>query len=77
MVGLEIPPDVGDPNVKVRAIDKYSLPFVRAIVKRPRLTEAVFGRTRWGNIFTDEMAADPYWAYERIMADGPVAWSPW
>lgn len=77
MADLVIPPDLGDPNVRVRATDKYSLPVVRAIVKRPRLTEAVFGRTRWGNIFTDEMAADPYWAYEPMMADGPVAWSPW
>ncbi|GJM38242.1 MAG: cytochrome P450 [Acidimicrobiales bacterium] len=77
MAGLEIPPDLGDPNVRVRATDKYSLPLVRAIVGKPRLTEAVFGRTRWGNMFADGMAENPYNAYKPIMADGPVAWSPW
>ena len=63
--------------MRVKASDRYSLPVVRAIVKRPRLTEAVFGRTRWGNIFAEGMAENPYVAYEPIMADGPVVWSPW
>lgn len=61
----------------MRASDRYSLPLVRAVVKRPRLTEAVFGRTRWGNIFAEGMAEDPFAAYAPIVADGPVVWSPW
>lgn len=77
MTDLEIPVDNGDPAVKVAASDRYSLPLVRAIVKHPRLTEAVFGRTRWGNIFAEGMAENPYAAYEPIMADGPVVWNPW
>ena len=77
MAGLPIPVDEGDPNVRVAASDRYSLPLVRAIVKRPRATEAIFGRTRWGNIFADGMAENPYQAYEPIVADGPVVWSPW
>lgn len=77
MASLEIPAPPDPPEVRVRATDRYSLPLVRAIVKRPRLTEAVFGRTRWGNIFAEGMAEDPYRAYAPIMADGPVAWSPW
>lgn len=75
MAALEIPAD--HTTTRVRASDRYSLPVVRAIVKRPRLTEAVFGRTRWGNIFAPGIEENPYRAYEPIVADGPVAWSPW
>lgn len=77
MASLEIPTPPEPPEVRVRASDRYSLPLVRSIVKRPRVTEAVLGRTRWGNIFADGMAENPYLAYEPIVADGPVAWSPW
>jgi len=77
MTSLEIPVDPETPEVRVRAADRYSLPLVRAIVKRPRLTEAVFSRTRWGNMFAEGMAENPYAAYAPIVADGPVVWSPW
>ncbi|MEZ5245327.1 MAG: cytochrome P450 [Acidimicrobiales bacterium] len=77
MASLEVPDGSGAAAVRVRASDRYSLPVVRSIIKRPRLTEAVFGRTRWGNIFADGMAANPYLAYEPIVADGPVVWSSW
>ena len=49
MASLEIPVPPDPPEVRVRASDRCSLPLVRGIVKRPRLTEAIFGRTRWGN----------------------------
>ncbi|MDG2027102.1 MAG: hypothetical protein P8J50_08315 [Acidimicrobiales bacterium] len=54
-----------------------SLPAVRALVKRPRLAQAVLGRSRWGNIFAEGIERDPLPAYRPIMADGPVVWSPW
>ena len=67
----------GSSEIDVKASDRFSLPIVRAIVKRPRLTEAVFGRTRWGNSFGEDSARWPYPAYEPMRADGPVAWNPW
>jgi cytochrome P450 len=77
MALLEVPSELTAPTVRVRATDRYSLPLVRAIVKKPRLTEAIFGRTKWGNAFAPGMAANPFPAYAPIMADGPVAWSAW
>ena len=65
------------PAVKVKVIDKVSLPMIRAVVKRPRLTEAIFGRTRWGNMFAPGTSSNPYPTYEPMRADGPVAWNPW
>ncbi|MEQ8841203.1 MAG: cytochrome P450 [Acidimicrobiales bacterium] len=67
----------GTSEVRVRASDRYSLPVVRSIVRRPRLTEALFGRTRWGNSFALEHRPWPYPSYEPMRADGEVAWNPW
>lgn len=70
--------DPFDPvTVPVKASDRYSLPAVRAIVRRPWLTEAIFGRTRWGNTFAEGTSRWPYPRYEPMRADGPVAWNPW
>jgi len=77
MSTLEVPAPPDPPEMKVRASDRYSLPLVRAVVKRPRLTEAILGRSRWGNIFAEGIERDPYPAFRPIMADGPVVWSPW
>ena len=56
--------------MKVSAVDRYSLPAMRSLIKRPRLTEAIMGRSRWGNIFTEAMQRDPFPFYEPIVADG-------
>ena len=75
MADLDVPPELRTAPISVSAADRYSLPAVRALVKRPRLTEAIMGRSRWGNIFADRYMADPFPAYRPIMDDGPVAWN--
>ena len=77
MAELVVPPELRDAPIRVSTVDRLSLPAVRALVKRPRLTDAVLGRSRWGNIFAEGIERDPYPAFRPIMADGPVAWSPW
>lgn len=74
---MVVPPELRVAPISVSAADRYSLPAMRSLIRRPRLTEAILGRSRWGNIFTEEMQVDPFPFYEPIMADGPVAWSPW
>jgi cytochrome P450 len=62
--------------VTVSRLDRLSLPLVRSIVAKPRLTELFFGRTRWGNQFTPESSSNPYRTHEVIRADGPITWHP-
>jgi cytochrome P450 len=62
--------------VTVSRLDRLSLPIVRSIASKPRLTELLFGRTRWGNQFTPDASRDPYPTHEVIRADGPVTWHP-
>ncbi|MEM7143241.1 MAG: cytochrome P450 [Actinomycetota bacterium] len=77
MADLIVPPELCESPISVSAVDRFSLPAVRALVKRPRLAQAVLGRSRWGNIFAEGIERDPFPAYRPIMADGPVVWSPW
>lgn len=58
-----------------RLIDRLTLPAVREVSTRPRLTDAVFRFNRWGNVFTPENSFDPYLTHDRIRADGPVCWN--
>ena len=74
---LVVPSELREAPYAVSRVDQMSLPAVRALVKRPRLAQAVLGRSRWGNIFAEGIERDPFPAYRPIMADGPVVWSPW
>lgn len=47
---------------------------VAAIGSRPRLADAVFRFTRWGNPFAEERFSYPYAMYDRMRADGPVTY---
>ncbi len=56
--------------------EEIALSFVRGLVKRPRLADAVFRFDRWGNILGPDRFVDPYPVYERMRAAGPVSFSP-
>ena len=49
-------------------------PIIRQVLKRPRLADALFKWDRWGNQLGPERYSWPYPGYEKIRADGPVAW---
>ncbi len=54
--------------------EQVAMSTVAAIGSRPWLSEAVFRFTKWGNPFAAERFSDPYAMYERMAADGPVAY---
>lgn len=56
--------------------EELALPMIRALVKRPRLANAVFRLDKWGNILGPDRFVDPYPIYERMRASGPVSFSP-
>ena len=56
--------------------EELALPLMRALVKRPRLANAVFRLDKWGNILGPDRFVDPYPIYERMRASGPVSFSP-
>ena len=47
---------------------------VAAVGRHPRLADALFRFTKWGNPFADERFSWPYPMYDRMRADGPVAY---
>ena len=47
---------------------------VAAIGRRPWLSRALFRFTKWGNPFADERFSWPYPMYDRMRADGPIAY---
>ncbi len=49
-------------------------PIIRHILARPRLADALFKWGRWGNQMGSDRHSWPYPGYERMRADGPVAW---
>lgn len=55
-------------------IEALALTSIAAIGSRPRLSEALFRFTKWGNPFADERFIWPYPMYERMRADGPVTY---
>lgn len=54
--------------------DQVAMSAVDAIGSRPLRSEAVFRSTPWGNPFAAERFSYPYPMYERMRADGPVAY---
>ena len=54
--------------------EQVAMSAVAAIGSRPWLSRLVFGATRWGDPFAAERFSDPYAMYERMRADGPVAY---
>ncbi len=54
--------------------EALAMSIVAAIGSRPRLAEAAFRFTRWGNPFAAERFSLPYAMYERMRADGPVSY---
>lgn len=57
-------------------IEQVLIPMVRQIVSRPKLADALLGRTRWGNPFSDEASDDPMTLAPAMRDDGPVYWNP-
>jgi len=54
--------------------EQLALSAVAAMGSRPRLSEAMFRFTKWGNPFAAERFSSPYAMYDRMRADGPVAY---
>lgn len=55
-------------------IEHLAISGIAAIGKRPRLSQALFGLTQWGNPFAEERFSWPYTMYERMRADGEVVY---
>lgn len=55
-------------------VEELAMSAVAAVGSRPRLAEIVFRFTKWGNPFADERFSLPYAMYDRMRADGPVAY---
>lgn len=53
-------------------IEQLSFPMIRAIVNRPRVSEALFRFDSWGNALGPDRYSYPYPIYDRMRADGPV-----
>ncbi len=49
-------------------------PLIRQVLARPRVASALFKWDRWGNQLGPDRYSWPYPGYEKIRADGPVAW---
>jgi cytochrome P450 len=56
------------------SLEARAMSAVSAIGSRPRLADAAFRFTRWGNPFAPERFSYPYDLYDRWRADGPVAY---
>ena len=54
--------------------ETFLLPALRALMKRPKLTEMVLGRDSWGNPYSDEVSANPDGLMRRVWEDGPVTY---
>ena len=52
--------------------EQVSFPFMRWLLRHPRLTDRAFARIRWGNQFSAERLADPYVAADKFLDDGYV-----
>lgn len=65
-----------DLKPKPAHVNRVLIPAMRQIFIRPKLGQALFGRSRWGNPFGDQRYADPYPMIEAMRADGPVVYRP-
>ena len=52
--------------------EQIAFPLVRQVAARPRLSEALLGRMRWGNTFSEEFVRDPYAQIPAMLDDGYV-----
>jgi cytochrome P450 len=55
-------------------VEQIAFPIIREIGKRPRLADALFHFSRWGNPFSPERFSDPYSLLDKMLADGPVTY---
>ncbi len=55
-------------------LETIVFPIIRQVVSKPRLADALFRWDRWGNQLGEERYSWPYPGYEKMRADGPVAW---
>ena len=55
-------------------IEQVAMSSVAAVGRRPPLSNALFRFTKWGNPFAEERFSWPYPMYDRMRADGPVAY---
>ncbi len=55
-------------------VEQLAMSSIAAIGKRPRVSHALFGFTKWGNPFADERFSWPYPMYDRMRADGEVVY---
>ena len=55
-------------------VEQIAMSSIAAIGKRPRVSQALFGLTKWGNPFAPERFSWPYPMYERMRADGEVVY---
>lgn len=54
--------------------EELALSSIAAIGKRPRVSEALFKFSRWGNPFAEDRFSWPYPMYDRMRADGEVVY---
>jgi cytochrome P450 len=54
--------------------EQLAMSSVAAVGRHPWLSNALFRFTKWGNPFADERFIWPYPMYDRMRADGPVAY---
>ena len=55
-------------------LEQLAISGVAAIGRRRRVSDALFRFTKWGNPFSDERYSWPYPMYDRMRAEGPVAY---
>ena len=57
-------------------IESVTVPILRQLLLRPRLSEAIFRFDSWGNPFSVEANADPYALLPTLREEGPVVYKP-
>lgn len=55
-------------------IESITVPILRQLLLRPRLSEAIFRFDSWGNPFSVEATADPYALLPTLREEGPVVY---
>jgi cytochrome P450 len=56
-------------------VEQLMFPVVSGIAKRPKVSKAIFGRTKWGDPFAPARFSYPYDIYDTMRADGPVVFN--
>ena len=55
-------------------LEQLAMSGVAAVGRHRRVSDALFRFTKWGNPFADERFSWPYPMYDRMRADGPIAY---